>query len=269
VSQDIFDDAGAEQALCRFSALEQMFDAATVRALQRTGIVPGFRCLEVGGGGGSIARWLARTVAPSGHVIATDVDPRFIRQASYAELPNLEVIRHDIALDALPEGSFDLIHERLVLQHVPAQAETLATMIRALKPGGWLVVEDFDHELLDRSLTVGERASASLRRVQSALSELMSRRGSKPGWARGYHQRLIASGLVDVGAEGALHFARGGSAWCELERANLERLGHQALEAGLLSADELASALAALAEPAFTGACPLLITAWGRRPAAA
>jgi hypothetical protein len=66
--------------------------------------------LEVAGGGGSIAEWLCRQVGRSGHVVATDLELRFL-EAIHAS--NLEVWRHDILSEPLPEGAFDLVHARL------------------------------------------------------------------------------------------------------------------------------------------------------------
>ena len=52
-------DNAAPQAPDRFRALAELYDAGTIGHLERCGIADGWRCLEVGGGGGSIARWLA------------------------------------------------------------------------------------------------------------------------------------------------------------------------------------------------------------------
>src|ERR1039458_7122444 len=40
--------------------------------------------------------------------------------------------------------TFDLVHARLVLVHVPQRAQALAAMVAALKPGGWLLLEEAD-----------------------------------------------------------------------------------------------------------------------------
>ncbi len=52
--------------------------------------------------------------------------------------------RHDIVADGLESGAFDLAHERLVLQHLPGRRQALERMIGAVKPGGWVLIEDFD-----------------------------------------------------------------------------------------------------------------------------
>jgi trans-aconitate methyltransferase len=54
---------------------------------------------------------------------------------------------HNIVTDPLPEASFDLIHARLVLVHLPEREKVLARLMAALKPGGWLVDEEFDSSM--------------------------------------------------------------------------------------------------------------------------
>src|SRR5947209_5934735 len=97
----------------RLALLEQLFDPASRR--RRDLVRPGWRCLEVGAGRGSMAVWLAEQVGLTGHVVATDVDTRYLERL---DLPNLEVVEHNILEDP-PEdlglGSFDLVSSRLML----------------------------------------------------------------------------------------------------------------------------------------------------------
>src|ERR1700730_17336205 len=86
----------AREAPARFDALSAMYDRATIQYLENTGVGPGWQCLEVGGGGGSIAAWLATRVGPTGHVLVTDLDPRFLEPL---DTPNVEVRRHNIVTD--------------------------------------------------------------------------------------------------------------------------------------------------------------------------
>ena len=105
------------------------------------GVGPGWRCLEVGGGAGSITQWLCDRVGPTGTVVATDLQRDFLEDL---DEKNLEVRTHDIAADDLEEGAFDLVHSRMVLQHVPGRDQALKRMARALAPGGVLLEEDMD-----------------------------------------------------------------------------------------------------------------------------
>src|SRR5262245_66684762 len=101
---------------------------------------------------------MADRVGPSGTILVTDIDPRFIEaRQRYA---NAELRRHDIGTDPLPEQAFDLIHARLVLQHVPQRHKALARLVAALKPRGWLVIEEFDGRLVDRAIPLADASVA-------------------------------------------------------------------------------------------------------------
>jgi len=132
----VFDNAGAETQ-ARFAALPQIFDPGTIRHLEDLGVGPSWNCLEMGGGGGSIAKWLCERVTPTGHVLVTDIDTRFLEQL---RLSNLEVRQHNIVTDPLPERAFDLAHARLVLAHVPERNMALRKLISVLRPGGWILL---------------------------------------------------------------------------------------------------------------------------------
>ena len=134
-------DAGGE----RFSALAVLYDSATKGYIDALGIAGGWHCLEVGAGGGSIARWLSTRVAP-GRVVATD---RHVSGLQASAGANLDVWRHDIASEPLPAGAFDLVHARLLLMHLPDPAAAVARMVAALRPGGWLLLEEFDTPPMD------------------------------------------------------------------------------------------------------------------------
>ncbi len=105
-----------QQAATHFDGLALLQDPGTIRHLTERGICPGWRCLEVWAGGGSIATWMAAQVGDTSFVLATDIDTRFL---SGLQGRNLEVRRHDIVADPLPEAAFDMVHARPVLQHVP------------------------------------------------------------------------------------------------------------------------------------------------------
>ncbi len=134
-------DNASPQTGIRFSALAQIFDPGTVRHLTELGVREGWRCLEIGGGAGSIANWLCESVGPDGQVLATDIDTRFLERLQNG---NLEVRRHNITSDPLPQSMFDLVHTRLVLVHLLEREAVLERLMAALKPGGWILAEEFD-----------------------------------------------------------------------------------------------------------------------------
>ena len=257
----LLDNAAAE-APARLTALAAMFDPGTIRHLESRGVGPGWHCLEVGGGGGSVAAWLATRVGPTGHVLVTDIDPRFLQAL---DLPNVEVRRHDIATDPLSESAFDVIHVRLVLNHLPEPARVLARLRTALKPGGWLVCEEFDSESMPPDPTVS--AGELLLRTQVAMGRLMADRGFDRRFGRRLFGHLRAQGLADVDAEARLFMVQSGSAGADLVRANCEQLRSALINGGGVTTREIDRDLARLNEPQFMMPSSIMWAAWGRRPA--
>ena len=255
-----FDNSG-EQSGARFDALSAIFDAGTIRHLAERGISAGWDCLEVGGGGGSVAVWLCERVGPDGRVLATDIDTRFLETL---RVPNLEVRRHDIVSDPLPMAAFDLVHARLVLSHLPEREKALGRMVAALKPGGWLVVEDFDSLSMPPDPTVNPdevrlRTGAALRQVLTERSVALRYGRLLPG-------RLRARGLVNVGAEARAFMWQGGSAGTDLNKANYKQLHDAIIDSGLVSEQEFERDLARLEEEDFLTPSPIMWAAWGYRP---
>lgn len=125
----------------RLTLLELLYDPASRR--RRALVQRAWRCLEVAAGRGSMAVWLAAQVGPEGHVVATDINTRYLERL---ELPNLTVLEHNILadpLEALGPGSFDLVCSRLALFHlVGSQEHAIRQMTKCLRPGGWLSDED-------------------------------------------------------------------------------------------------------------------------------
>jgi SAM-dependent methyltransferase len=193
---------GWQREHARLRALEDAYDGASTRHLADRGVSPGWRCLEVGCGAGSVARWLAERVGASGHILATDLDVRFVEDHDRS---NLEVRRHDILTDPLEEGTFDLAHERALLVHVRGRRRALERMVAAVRPGGWVVAEDPDHgsamiPALSRYVDPPEHAEL-WERVFHGLDALFTRVGADASFGPRLPQALAEAGLERVSAE--------------------------------------------------------------------
>jgi ubiquinone/menaquinone biosynthesis C-methylase UbiE len=266
MSNYIFENAGQPTSQ-RFTSLETLYDPWTIRHLEATGAGPGWQCWEVGGGGGSIAAWLAERCGQAGQVLVTDIDPRFLTVLATLNQPTIEIQRHDIGTDPLPAQTFDLIHARLVLIHVPAREVALARLVTALKPGGWLVIEEFDASLIDPGYPTTDAAAAALyRKMQAALGQLMEARGSDLTWGRSLYRRLRAHGLVNMGMEGYVAVRKGRSPGACLFGTAIEQIREEAVGAGLITNEEVEQMLTLLDDPDFAFGAPILFTAWGHRP---
>ena len=123
------------ETAARFDGLERTLDSISTGLLERIGVPVGARCLEIGAGGGSIARWLADRVGPAGHVVAVDLDTRWFRHDGSSQIEVREV---DLVTGPIPEGPWDLIHERLVLQHIPTDSRSLTNWLPVWRQvAGW------------------------------------------------------------------------------------------------------------------------------------
>jgi len=253
-------DNAAREARGRFDALSALFDRGTICHLENRGVRAGWQCLEVGGGGGSIAAWLATRVGPTGRVLVTDVDPRFLEPL---HVPSVEVLVHNIVTDFLPEGAFDLIHARLVLIHLPEREKVLARLVAALRPGGWLVDEELDSASLlpDRTKYPGE----ILLKTQLAMMQLMDDRGVERRFGRMLFERLRSLGLAGVDAEARMSMWHCGSPGASLMRVNFEQLRGAMISGGYITEQEIAQDIAQLEDAHFMTPSPIMWTAWGRR----
>jgi 2-polyprenyl-3-methyl-5-hydroxy-6-metoxy-1,4-benzoquinol methylase len=188
----IFDNAW-EKARERLTGLEAYCDPGTIRHLEALGVGPGWCCLEVGAGGGSMALWLGAHVGPGGSVLATDIDTRFLDRLAH---PQVTVRRHDIVREELPHGEFDLVYARSVLEHLPEREQVLRRLVAALRPGGWLLAEDVDFAAYVPGSGMDDAAEAFFRKHAVARQQLAAARGADPHYGRRLFGALRSAGLV-------------------------------------------------------------------------
>ena len=243
----------------RFDALSDLFDPSTFRHMESLGLAPGWRVWEVGAGGPSVPAWLAEQTG--GRVLATDIDTRWLDATGTA----FEVRRHDIGTDPAPDGRFDLVHARLVLVHVHRRAEALSTMVGALRPGGWILVEEADPGL--QGLVCPDEFGDEERlanRLKAAFRTLMTERGVDLSFGRTLPRLLRGAGLVDVASDA--YFPMGGPACTELERATVQQVREQLIDAGLATREEIGRHLANVDSGRLDLATSPMVSAWGRSP---
>ena len=251
----------------RLAALESIFDPASRR--RRALVQPGWRCLEVGAGRGSMAVWLAEQVGESGHVVATDVDIRYLRRL---DLPNLEIRQHNILedpIDALGPRSFDMVSSRLVLFWlVGRQENAIRQMAECLRPGGWLVDEDGDWGTvapIDPSHPAYDRYHRIWREGQ-----WWADRGYDPAFGRKLPVLFERCGLNDIRHESRAEVLRAPSPWGRWWLETLEGMRANDEAAGNLTAErkeEYAVLTAPWNDQSFWFLTALIHGCWGQRPA--
>lgn len=252
------DDESTRREQQRLQALARFRDPRTIRFLEACNPQPDWRCLEVGAGSGSISCWLAEQVGPDGHVTSTDVDLRF-----HGEVPgNVTVHRHDVVHDPLPARRFDLIHARAVLQHIPERYDAFGKLVKALKPGGWLVVEEGDWSAFENQDL--PEPIATVARAMNQAARL------RDGWDPNLGPRLLHwfrdHDLGDLTVEGESWTMRGNDDSGEWWFLAVEHVAPLLVEMGSITQEHVEGALAQVRHPEFAMLSPLSLAVRGRRP---
>lgn len=242
-------------------ALGQMLDQFTTARLTRASDIAGSRCLEVGAGAGTIATWLGDQVGPTGTVIATDVKPQHVPPH-----PRVTVLQHNIVTDPLPDGPFDLIHARAVLQHLPQRHDVLAKLTAALAPGGVVVIEELEARWSTAVLaTPDPRAYDLFAGYETALASIFKASGNDPRWSQRVHGAMRDLGLSEVDTEGWQRSFAGGTGAGLLAYSGSTELRDKLIEAGM-TADELTLLGRLALDPRLVLRGILLLSTTGRKP---
>ncbi|GAA1926653.1 class I SAM-dependent methyltransferase [Streptantibioticus ferralitis] len=245
----------APQERTRLESIQQSVDSRTIAIIQDLSITPSWRCLELGAGAGSIAYWLAGR-CPDGEVVAVDIDTQHLDADRAA---NLVVQKADIIHEDYPPASFDLIHARYLLCHLPERDEIIERAAGWLAPGGWLVIED------PYQLPADTSPFPVVQRLMAAYERKYNEHGADLTWARGVPAVLARSGLGDVGFAGNL-----GCMGC-LDKDRwfplINQAGPSLVADGLITETDLQQFFDLLKDPAFVDIPQVTISVWGRRPA--
>lgn len=137
----------------RLSLLNERLNEASLREIA---IRPDERILDLGCGLAQLTRAMAKAAGRGGRALGIDRSAEQIAEArrlarEAGEVRLVELREGDAVTPPLREdewGSFDVAHVRFLLEHVPDPLAVVRTMVRAVRPGGRIVVEDEDHDIL-------------------------------------------------------------------------------------------------------------------------
>ncbi|HEY8516322.1 MAG TPA: methyltransferase domain-containing protein [Candidatus Binatia bacterium] len=137
---------GGAPGAARLEVLARAYWPTTRALLERVGVRPGMRVLDLGCGRGDVTVELARLVAPGGAAVGIDADGAVLEHArALARERGVEpVFEQRDALEDSGHRDLDLVYARFLLSHVRSPEAAVARMRRALRPGGLVVVEDVD-----------------------------------------------------------------------------------------------------------------------------
>jgi ubiquinone/menaquinone biosynthesis C-methylase UbiE len=134
--------------------LSRLNDLLNDTSLREMNLAAGERVIDVGSGLGQLTRAIARKIGPSGAVVGVERSAEqlaeALRQAALTGEERLAEFRQGAA-ERLPlcDGeweTFDVAHTRFLLEHVPDPVAVVRQMVRAVRPGGRIILEDDAHE---------------------------------------------------------------------------------------------------------------------------
>ena len=204
MSHYIFDTNIPDREYHRLRLLEDAHDPRTIRLLNTIGIQPGWACLELGPGAGSILQWMGERVGNQGLVMGVDKNSSYLDRFSHPPY----LIQSGNFLDVPIETSFDLVHCRFVLIHNPEQEKILEKILQLLKPGGLALLEEPDFsspQLMDTDVDDPQA------RVNSAICQMFVDLGLDPAYGLHLPPSLQSQGFHILDIQSALHLCPGNS----------------------------------------------------------
>jgi ubiquinone/menaquinone biosynthesis C-methylase UbiE len=204
---------------------------------------PGMLVLDVGCGTGAITAGIARMVGSGGHVVGVDRDDSLLKLArqEHRELENLSFENRDV-LSLTYENSFDIVTAARALQWIGEPGAALARIKSAARPGGCIVVLDYNHE----NNSWEPEPPAAFRRFYQAFLDWRQANNwdnrmadSLPQLFRSVGMRDIESCADDeVAMRGDPHFSDASAIWAHVSQS----LGPQIVADGFLSEPERSNA---------------------------
>ncbi|MFD9391705.1 class I SAM-dependent methyltransferase [Streptomyces sp. NPDC060000] len=233
------------------------YDDVTMARLRALGVGPGWRCLDLGAGTGTVSRRLLDEAGVAS-VLAVDRDVRFLRARPVS---GLEVLEADItAPDSVP-GRFSLVHARFVLMHLAERERLVTALAELVAPGGVLVLSDAVDLTSDR--TPDTPYSEVMRAMWQGLRAGI---GTDVSWVPSYPHLLRGAGLVSVAAEVHVPPLLPGSPISRFWADTWERSRAAMLATGLVDDTAVDAAVRSLGSDECAALSAGMLTVWGWKP---
>jgi SAM-dependent methyltransferase len=225
----------------RLALMSRLLDPMHRRRIERLGVGPGARTLEVGCGNGSISAWLAERVAPGGQAVAVDLD----LSLADADVPGLELRQGDICAGPVAPADFDLVTARAVLHHVADAEAAVTNLVASARPGGAILLIEPDF------LPVSIAEPPEIQAFWQGWLAWSREQGINYFIGRRLPAALASRGLHDVGATAETALYNGGSPWAVYWRETVIELRPRLVASGKLDDRSIDTFLAQCADPAW------------------
>jgi SAM-dependent methyltransferase len=223
----------------RLALMSRLLDPMHRRHIERLGVGPGARTLEVGCGNGSMSAWLAGRVGPDGRAVAVDLD----LSLADTDVPGLELRQADILAGPVQPGNFDLVTARAVLHHVADAEAAVVNLVASARPSGAVLLIEPDF------LPVSVAEPPEVRAFWDSWLAWSREQGIDYFIGRRLPAMLSGLGLEDVGATAETAHYNGGSAWAVYWRQTVAELRTRLVASGWLDDRSIDAFLARCADP--------------------
>jgi len=262
--------AGGAAELERLRLQARVWEPETEAMLDRIGVSPGDHCIDLGCGAVGILGPLSRRVGPSGRVVGADLDPKLLAGAREfvkdARLSNVEILEVDAYRTGLPVQAFDLVHVRFVFAPVGRDDELLREMLRLVRPGGVIAIQE-----PDAASWTCLPPRPSWDRLKEVILAAFARAGGDFNAGRRLYAMLRTAGLKDVSLRAAVQALPGGHPYLRLPVQFATSLRARIVDASLMSPSELDNVVSECeriaSDPETCGLSFTVVQAWGRVPA--
>jgi SAM-dependent methyltransferase len=243
--------------------------AHTLALLEHADVSPGARVLELGCGPSGSIEVLAQRVGPTGSLTAVDIDQTHIALARDLAcdrgLTNVEVLHGDARRTGLPSASFDLVHARLLLVNIPGPEDVVAEMVRLVKPGGWVLVDE-----ADGAVSMCYPPHRAWDRLNEIFRAAYRSDGADLSIGRKVSHLLHHAGMVEIGTEARVDVYPAGHSRRTLLPDLVASMQAKIIQRGVADAAELQDldrqVRRHLANPDTMAVPCLYFLAWGRKP---
>ena len=149
INEDYTDPAlDVDRMVARFEAESREIFARRTAIARAVGLAPGMAVADVGAGTGVFTDFFAKDVGPQGHVYAVELSPKFVtllrERAAARGLAHVTAVQCTERSTELAPGSVDVVFLCDTYHHFEYPRATMGSIHRALRPGGRLVVVDFE-----------------------------------------------------------------------------------------------------------------------------
>jgi SAM-dependent methyltransferase len=257
---------GGHAGKARLDVLARVCEPGTRALLDRVGIPNGATCVDLGCGGGHVARELAVRVGPLGRVIGIDFDPTVIelaRQDTASAGPaNVEFRVGDVT--SLEPATYDVVYARFLLSHLEDPAKQVAIVAEALEPGGIVILEDVDF----RGYFCDPQSAAHDRYV-ALYRQAVRRRGGHPDLGPALPGLLRVAGFEDIDVAVSQACAVAGEPKL-IPPLTMERIAQAVIDEDVATADDVSRTIQELyaqaQAPNTVMGMPRVVQTWAKKP---